>query len=82
MAYYDRALARLGRGATQLASVDLEQYLRLKPEADDRAAVVTRIAALQRRTLSPATALSVGLVLPGGGQYYTRRPVRGVIALA
>lgn len=81
-AYYDRALVLVARGARARAASDLEQYLRLKPEADDRAGVVARIAALRRGLLSPEKAFTLGLVAPGGGQFYTRRPVAGVLSLA
>jgi tetratricopeptide (TPR) repeat protein len=80
-AYYDRALALLARGQRERALRDFEQYLRLRPEADDRTAVVARINALRRGAFSPSAALSIGLV-PGGGQFYTQRPVRGVLMLA
>lgn len=78
-AYYNRAVTSLARGAREPAVRDLEEFLRLKPEADDRAAIVARLASLRRVTFSPRTVLAAGLVLPGAGQYYTRRPVRGVI---
>jgi tetratricopeptide (TPR) repeat protein len=77
--YYNRALTLLARGQTEAAARDLEQFLRLKPETDDRAAIVARIASLRRATFSPVTALAAGLALPGAGQYYTRRPVRGIV---
>lgn len=77
--YYNRAMTLLARGENGPAVRDLEQFLRLKPETDDRAAIVARIASLRRVTFSPGTALATGLVLPGAGQYYTRRPVRGVL---
>lgn len=77
--YYNRAMTSLARGQDQPAVRDLEQFLRLKPETDDRAAIVARIASLRRVTFSPGTAFAASLVLPGAGQYYTRRPVRGVI---
>jgi len=77
--YYNRAMTSLARGENEPAVRDLEQFLRLKPETDDRAAIVARIASLRRVTFSPRTALAASLVLPGAGQYYTRRPVRGVI---
>jgi tetratricopeptide (TPR) repeat protein len=81
--YFDRALARIARGEKPLAVRDLEQYLRLRPEADDRAAVVARIASLRGTDmLSPSTALTRGLILPGGGQFYTGRRVLGVATLA
>ena len=77
--YYNRALAMLALGRTGPAVRDLEQFLRLKPETTDRAAIVARIADLRRMLFSPTTALAAGLVVPGGGQYYTRRPMRGLI---
>ncbi|HEX6252127.1 MAG TPA: hypothetical protein VFZ56_11910 [Gemmatimonadaceae bacterium] len=77
--YYNRAMTSLARGESEPAVRDLEQFLRLRPETDDRAAIVARIASLRRATFSPRTALATGLVLPGAGHYYTRRPVRGVI---
>ena len=81
-AYYDRGIVLLARGDRPHALADFEQYLRLKPEADDRVAVVARVNSLRTRTLSPSTALSLGLVIPGAGQFYTGRPVGGVFALA
>jgi tetratricopeptide (TPR) repeat protein len=81
--YYDRALTRIARGEPVLAVQDLEQYLRLRPEAEDRAAVIARIAALRSATRpSPGSALAVGLIVPGGGQFYTKRPLLGVATLA
>ncbi len=81
-AYYDRGVVLLARGDRQHALADFEQYLRLKPEAEDRVAVVARVNSLRTPTLSPSTALSLGLVIPGAGQFYTGRPVGGVFALA
>jgi tetratricopeptide (TPR) repeat protein len=80
-AYYDRALVLLRLGQRDAAQRDFEQYLRLKPEADDRALVVARIDALRRGTPSPTNALAMGLVIPGAGQFYTGRPVRGLVSL-
>jgi TM2 domain-containing membrane protein YozV len=68
-------------GQRDAAQRDFEQYLRLKPEADDRALVVARIDALRRGTPSPTSALAMGLVIPGAGQFYTGRPVRGLVSL-
>jgi tetratricopeptide (TPR) repeat protein len=80
-AYYDRALAQAARGNRELAIKDLQQYLRFKPEAEDRAAVVARIVALREGPLSPGAALTYGLVFPGGGQLYTGRKVIGAAVL-
>jgi len=78
-AYYDRALVRLALAQRANAMTDFENYLRFKPEASDRLQVVARIETLRRAQLSQSQALVFGLVVPGGGQMYTRRPVRGVV---
>jgi hypothetical protein len=52
----------------------LSSFLRLKPETEDRAAIVARITSLRRSVFVPSTALAVGLALPGAGT--TTRGVR------
>jgi len=81
-AYYDRALANAARGRREQAVVDLQRYLRLRPEAEDRTAVIARINTLRGGPLSPTAALGLGLVIPGAGQMYTGRKLLGVITLA
>ena len=81
-AYYDRALANALRGDRARAITDLQQYLRLRPEAEDRGAVIARINSLRARPPSPTTALGLGLVIPGAGQMYTGRRVFGALTLA
>ncbi len=81
LAYYDRALALMAAGKPEGAVRDLEHYLELAPEAADRVAVGRQLAALRRQALSPTTALLAG-VIPGVGQFYTRRPVQGLLVLA
>ncbi len=78
-AYYDRALVRMALSQRVNAMNDFESYLRFKPEATDRLQVVARIDNLRRAQLSQGQALVLGLVVPGGGQMYTRRPVRGAV---
>jgi tetratricopeptide (TPR) repeat protein len=80
-AYYDRGIARATIGDNQQAATDFEEYLRLKPTAEDRVEVVARIEALRRRPPSAGQALGLGLIIPGGGEFYTRRPLRGALAL-
>jgi Flp pilus assembly protein TadD len=80
-AYYDRGIARATIGDNQQAATDFEEYLRLKPSAEDRVEVVARIEVLRRRPPSAGQALGLGLIIPGGGEFYTRRPLRGVLAL-
>jgi hypothetical protein len=77
-AFYDRALA-LGRQHHQLAAIrDFDQYLGLTPAAGDSEAVSQRQLALRRELPSATVAFWLGLI-PGGGQYYTRQPLLGVL---
>jgi tetratricopeptide (TPR) repeat protein len=80
-AYYDRALTYVARGNRELAVRDLQQYLRFRPEAEDRAAVVARIEGLREGPLSPRAAFTYGLVFPGGGQLYTGRKLVGAAVI-
>lgn len=80
-ALYDRAVVRSALGQRDGATADFQQYLRVEPSAPNRAAVVTRIAELRDAPLSPSRALVLGLVIPGAGQFYAGRPVRGALSL-
>lgn len=81
-AYYDRALANAARGQRALAIADLQQYLRLRPDAEDRQVVIARMNGLRAEPLSPTAALGLGLVVPGAGQMYTGRKFFGLATLA
>lgn len=81
-AYFDRGLARELQGDRDQALSDLEVYVRLKPAADDRQAVNSRIASLRRVSYSPGQAFALGLIIPGAGQFYTRRAGWGIALLA
>ncbi len=72
-AYFDRATVRAARGDRDDAAIDYEIYIRLRPNAPDRAFVVSQIAVL-RGGLSSVQAFGLGLVVPGAGQFYTHRP--------
>jgi tetratricopeptide (TPR) repeat protein len=76
--YYDRAIALSALQERDAAAKDLEQYLALRPAAEDQAQVRAQIDALRRPTWSTSTALVTGLVLPGLGQAYTSRPWMGL----
>lgn len=80
-AYYDRAVVRAANGDRYGSVDDFNHYLQLRPEAPDRLTIVARMESLRQPVLSPGQALSLGLVIPGGGQFYARRPVRGVLSL-
>jgi len=77
-AYYDRALAYSGLEERDPAVRDLEQYLLLRPGADDLAQVRAYIDGLRRPSWNSTTALVTGLVVPGLGQVYTSRPWLGI----
>jgi tetratricopeptide (TPR) repeat protein len=80
-AYYDRGVVRRSLGRRADAANDFQQYLRLAPDASDRAAVSAAITELQEDPISPARALALGLVIPGAGQFYAGRPLRGALTL-
>lgn len=77
-AYYDRGLALSALDQRDAAVRDFEQYLALRPGAEDQAQVRAQIDALRRPTWSTGTALLTGLLVPGLGQVYTSRPWIGV----
>jgi TM2 domain-containing membrane protein YozV len=56
-------------------------YLRLKPNADDRAALLALLPSLRRAKFSAGQAFALGIVIPGAGQFYTQRPVWGTTLL-
>lgn len=77
-AYYDRGLALTAIDQRDAAIRDFEQYLALRPGAEDQSRVRAQIDALRRPSWSTGTALATGLLLPGLGQVYTSRPWIGV----
>ena len=80
-AYYDRGVMRDEMGRRVDAARDFQQYLRLEPDASSRVQLAKRITVLEEPPLSPGKALALGLVVPGAGQFYTGRPVRGALTL-
>jgi tetratricopeptide (TPR) repeat protein len=84
-AAFNRALMldQLGRG--QEALTDLRTYLELRPDAPDAVAVSGRIGQLEGASAaapSPGTALTLGLIVPGMGQFYSDRNLGGSVVLA
>jgi tetratricopeptide (TPR) repeat protein len=77
-AYYDRGLALAALDQRDEAIRDLEQYLAIRPTAEDQMQVRTQIDALRKPTWSAGTALLTGILVPGLGQVYTSRPWIGV----
>lgn len=80
-AYYNRGRVRLDRGDRDAARADLARYLALVPEASDRRQVEREVSALGPEVLSPVLAFAYGIVIPGGGQFYTHRPIRGTLTV-
>ncbi len=79
--FFNRGLARAAAGKRADAVSDLEQYRANAPTVDDRVEVGRAIEVLRRPVYSPSVAFTRGL-LPGFGQFYTERPVRGAIVMA
>jgi tetratricopeptide (TPR) repeat protein len=78
---YNRGLARAALGRRADALADLETFRAAAPSVDDRVAVARAVDVLRRPVYSPAMAFARSL-LPGFGQIYTGRPVRGVFVMA
>lgn len=83
-AYYNRGVVYAAMDRHALAAQNLERYLTLTPDAQDSADVDRWVDLLRApmAQFSPNAALAAGLVLPGGGQFYTRRPAFGGALLA
>lgn len=83
-AHFNRALTFLARGDRARTAQDLERYLALNPAAPDAGRVRTAVAALRRpaSAYSASGALARGVLVPGLGQFHTRRPVLGLAVLA
>lgn len=79
--HFNRALVLERLDQTEQAVADYQRYLELEPAATDREAVVRRIVSLRRQAMNPGSAFTRGLLLPGLGQHYTRRPLLGFLVL-
>lgn len=84
-AAFNRALMFERLGESEAALADLRRYLSLRPDAVDAVAVSGRIGQLEGASAvapSAGTALAVGLVIPGMGQFYSGRGRSGAAFLA
>lgn len=84
-AVYNRGIIRIRMGNPDMAVEDLQQYLTLNPNGNDAILVSQRIGQLQIRqtsSVSPGTALGLGIPLPGMGQFYSGRALGGMTVLA
>lgn len=80
-AYFDRGIVRAARGDRDDAAIDYEVYIRLRPNATDRAFVTSQIALLRGTRLSTGQVFGLGIFVPGAGQFYSRRPAWGSVYL-
>ena len=78
--YFNRGLARAALARRADALLDLERYRANAPTVDDRVEVGRAIEVLRRPVYSPGVA-ALRSLLPGFGEFYTARPVRGVVSL-
>ena len=76
---YNRGIIRARLGQIEAAAADLELYLAVRPEAEESAALSESIQRLRELASLPlpSRALTYGLLLPGGGQFYTGQKWRG-----
>lgn len=83
-ALYNRGIVHARIGQIQPAVADLETYLSLRPDAEDAIPVSQRIGQLQSlgNLPRPAAALSLGLLFPGAGQFYSGRVWGGLTVLS
>jgi len=84
-AAFNRALMFDRMGRAQEALADLRRYLELRPDASDAVAVSGRIGQLEGASaVAPraGTALILGLMVPGMGQFYSDRDAGGLIVLS
>ncbi len=83
-AYYNRGVAYAAQEQHMQAAQSLERYLEVTPQAEDSANVVRWVNVLRTpmARYSPRAALTAGLIVPGGGHFYTRRPTLGLAFLA
>lgn len=79
--YFNRGLMRAAIGSRAEALKDFESYLAAVPTADDRTEVTRTITVLRRPVYGQSSAL-IRSVIPGFGQFYTGRPIRGVLVMA
>jgi tetratricopeptide (TPR) repeat protein len=79
VAVYNRAVVRLALGQDDGAHSDLRRYLALEPDAPDASQVWRVLGPGPSASVAwrPGTAFITGVLLPGGGQFYTGRPLVG-----
>jgi tetratricopeptide (TPR) repeat protein len=82
-AVYNRGVIRSRMGNAEGAVADFQQYLALRPDAADAILVSRRIGQLQAPGSLPGSGatLTLGLLFPGMGQFYSGRALGGLTVL-
>jgi tetratricopeptide (TPR) repeat protein len=80
-AYYNRARVRQSVGDGFGSRADLAKYVALNREASSRPAGSNEFTGTGPRFYDPLVTLGMGAIIPGGGYFYTQRPVRGVLTM-
>lgn len=83
-AAYNHGVMMLRLGRRPEAAFDFRRYLELTPDASDAVTVSQRLGQLEAAPSrqSAGTALTLGMILPGMGQFYTGRALGGLTVLA
>lgn len=79
---YNRAIVRIALNQADEAARDFRRFLELAPGAPEFNGVLDILGALRGTAparYSPGRVAAAGLVIPGLGQFMTRRPGRGVL---
>jgi len=82
-AVYNRGVIRSRMGNTGGAVADFQQYLALRPDAEDAILLSRRMGQLQAPgpPPRPGATLTLGLIFPGMGQFYSGRALGGFTVL-
>ncbi len=83
-AVHNRGVILDRQGNIEGAVADFQQFLSLRPEGEDAIAVSQRIGQLQSAAPlpSPGATLTLGILIPGMGQFYSGRALGGFTVLA
>ncbi len=80
-AHIGHAAALVARGDHAAALAPLRRAAELRTDPAERSMLHRQLRVLDRARLSPGAAFGLGLI-PGGGQFYTGRPVFGAVIIA
>jgi len=85
-AEYNRGAVLARQGRSREAATALLRYLELRPDAPDELTVLEHVEQLQSLAVrdgpSAGAAAALGVLVPGMGQFYTGRPIGGLMVLS